>query len=398
VTAPVLAYCTNIHPAAGLAGVMDSLRTTAADVQRRVAPGAHLPIGLRLSAAEVVELEEPGAVERVADELGRLRLDVVCANGFPFGAFHGAGIKSDVHRPDWRDTRRVIYSERLGAALARFLPAHGAGGVSTSPLSYRPWGEPSREAQGAMARNIARVAQRFARLAEDTGRTVHLDIEPEPDGLLETLTGFARWFEQDLAPAAAVPDIGLDGDTLRRHVRLCLDACHAAVMHEPPAEAISALETVGVRVGRVQVSSALRITIPTEPDARVRMRRALAPFAESTYLHQTVGALDAGAIERWEDLPEALAALDTARAREWRIHYHVPVFWTGAGEIGTTQGHLIELLREVRTRGLCRLFEIETYTWGVLPAEMRLGLPDSIAREMDWLRDTLHVIDRESSA
>jgi hypothetical protein len=33
--------------------------------------------------------------------------------------------------------------------------------------------------------------------------------------------------------------------------------------------------------------------------------------------------------------------------------------------------------------------EVETYTWEVLPSKMRLPMKDSIARELQWVRDFL---------
>ncbi|RMH23911.1 MAG: xylose isomerase [Planctomycetota bacterium] len=394
-TGPTLAYCSNIHPADGLGAVTRALVGVGGEVRRHVAPRGRLAIGLRLSDAEAREFEAPGALRRFSDAVAGAGLRVACLNGFPFGAFHGGRVKEGVHRPDWRDEQRVAYTERLGSILARLLPEGAAGGVSTSPLSYAPWGAPSPGDLGSMTRNIARVAARFARLRDQAGRTVHLDVEPEPDGLIETVAGFARWFERDLAPVAR--SVGLSGAALRRHVRLCLDACHLAVMFEPVAEALGALERVGARVGRVQASSAIQAQIPGAESGRDSVRAALAPFAESTYLHQTVGATDGRIVERWPDLPDALASIGSARARSWRVHYHVPIFWSGAGVVATTQPELEAVVGAVLARTDCRLFEIETYTWSVLPADLRLELAASIARELAWLEGVIGAVSPGAS-
>ena len=42
-----------------------------------------------------------------------------------------------------------------------------------------------------------------------------------------------------------------------------------------------------------------------------------------------------------------------------------------------------------RTAPFTRHLEIETYTWDVLPPALKIDLLDSIAREYDWVLETL---------
>jgi hypothetical protein len=151
-------------------------------------------------------------------------------------------------------------------------------------------------------------------------------------------------------------------------------------------------EQAGVRIGRVQVSSALRVMIPEQKATRLSVHETLGSFAESTYLHQTIGQRRDGSLERWSDLPEALSNLMDTVCDEWRIHFHVPIFLRELGELSTTQRQTQVLIEQVRRRELCDLFEVETYTWSVLPTEMRTSLTDSIERELRWLIDELEVI------
>lgn len=380
-----ITYCTNIHPARGLAGVMESIDGVSAPLRARLAPAGVLPIGLRLSDAESRELDEPRALDSFAGFLAERGLAVACMNGFPFGDFSGAPVKDAVHRPDWADERRVAYTLRLARLLAALLPVGAPGGISTSPLTYRPWGEPSADRRRAMTTNIARVAAEFSRLSRETGRDLHLAIEPEPDGLIETAGEFTAWFTRELGRIASARPFAMNAEELRARIRVCLDACHSAVLFEEPAAALDEYARAGVRIGRVQVSGALDVMIPARRAERAICVEALAPYAEPTYLHQTIGRRDDGALVRWRDLPEAIAALAQTDAARWRIHYHVPIFWAGAGVLSTTQPCLRELLRLVRARGACALFEIETYTWAVLPAYLRRDLVDSIEREWRWL-------------
>ncbi len=56
------------------------------------------------------------------------------------------------------------------------------------------------------------------------------------------------------------------------HVRVCFDCCHFAVEHEDPRRGARSLRRPGVKVGRVQLSSALRCAFPGDRDG---VRRAI---------------------------------------------------------------------------------------------------------------------------
>ena len=98
------------------------------------------------------------------------------------------------------------------------------------------------------------------------GWFIHLDIEPEPDCLLENTTETIEFFEQWLFTrgAAWLADrLGLTPaaarEALREHIRVCFDCCHFAVEFEDPSVALDRFRAAGIRIGRVQLSSALRV-------------------------------------------------------------------------------------------------------------------------------------------
>jgi hypothetical protein len=135
------------------------------------------------------------------------------------------------------------------------------------------------------------------------------------------------------------------------------------------------LAECGIHVGKVQISSALAVALP---DAEAV--GALEAFAESTYLHQVIERDEDGIRRRFPDLRPALEAGGDG-AQEWRVHFHVPVFLQGYGRFASTQPTIRAVLDLLRERGFCQHLEIETYTWEVLPQDLRLPLVDSIARE-----------------
>jgi hypothetical protein len=213
------------------------------------------------------------------------------------------------------------------------------------------------------------------------GRDIHLDIEPEPDGLVETASEFVDLFEKLLhtgspllAKMAQLSVTQAEG-ILRRHVAFCFDLCHSTVEYEEPWTVLDALRNAGARIGRVQVSSAVKIALP----AQSKTRETLSALADPVYLHQTIGAR-----ERYADLPEALDRIEEAQSSEWRIHYHVPLFMESYDDLGSTQPETRIALAQLNPADV-RHLEIETYTWGVLPSDLRLDLADSIEREYRWV-------------
>ena len=340
-----LTYCTNIHPAIGWDAVRESLRAHAPALKARLSPDAPFGIGLRLSGAESSELLQGSRLADFKAWLDGEGLYVFTINGFPHGTFHGQPVKADVHAPDWRSEERVAYTLRLAEILGALLPDDVDGTISTNPLSYRPWLD--SDGWALATRNIVRVCD------ELRGTRIALAIEPEADGALATVHELIEWWPDEL------------------NATVCFDACHSAVAYEEPDAALDALDAAGIRVGKAQLSAAL--TVPGDAHEELRA------FADPIYLHQVT---EAGSLRTWPDLPEALSANGS---EEWRVHFHVPIFIERYGALESTQEHLRRCIERVDTAHL----EIETYTWDVLPADLKVSSVDSIAREYEWVLGVL---------
>jgi hypothetical protein len=94
-----------------------------------------------------------------------------------------------------------------------------------------------------------------------------------------------------------------------------------------------------------------------------------------------------GRLTRFSDLHLALDETSAAAtAEEWRVHFHVPLHWQPAGHLGTTQAHLLGLMDAAAADAkLCRHFEMETYTWEVMPEPMRQrDVVGQLANEYKW--------------
>ena len=160
--------------------------------------------------------------------------------------------------------------------------------------------------------------------------------------------------------------------------------------YEEPAAVVDRFAANGIRVGKVQVTAGLKCAIPGDGKARRALVRALKSLAHSPYLHQVTALRDDGTLCQYRDLGEALPRLPAVRDREWRVHFHMPLFAEGYEGLSTTQAETREVLRLLRKRGFTRHLELETYTWEVLPPAMQLDIVDSLEREYAWTLEILH--------
>jgi sugar phosphate isomerase/epimerase len=389
-----LTYCTNIHPSNGLNEVLDNLERYALLLKERLAPDTPFGIGLRLSGPESRELLEGDNLARFKAFLDANGLYVFTFNGFPYGPFHRQRVKEQVHAPDWQDEERVQYTLRLVRILDALLPEGMGGGISTSPLSYKAWVDTGDGATWRhLTENLVRIAQECIHLERAGGKRIHLDLEPEPDGLLENSRELVAFFQnwllmtgaEMLSERLAIPYREAQ-DELLEHIRVCFDTCHVAVAFEDPAEVLDRFSEVGIKVGKVQVSSALKVDVQAASET---LEPVLASLAESTYLHQVVQGNTDGSFVQYADLPDALPHLADAHAREWRIHFHVPIFVERYGLLTSTQDTILQTFALLRERGFTEHLEIETYTWEVLPPELKQDLLESIHREYAWVLDVL---------
>jgi hypothetical protein len=400
-----LTYCTNIHPGDGWPAVQANLRRFAPALKAQLSPATPFGLGLRLSAREARELLAGTVLADFRAWLDDQGLYVALINGFPYGPFHGTPVKAEVYAPDWRDPARVDYTLDLVRILQRLLPDAIDGGISTAPLTYKAWTAAADSgALELMTRNVARVAAALVRARQDHNVRIHLDIEPEPDCLLETSAETIAFFEQQLLPVggpvvqeAAGLSAAAAHDAILEHVQVCFDCCHFAVEFEEPLVALRQFREAGIKIGRVQLSSAIDVRIPDTAAEAASVVERLRPFADSTYLHQVIERQGA-VLRQYPDLGAALNDPAARSGREWRIHFHVPLFASDYDGLGSTQSYVARVLEVAVQAPFTTHLEIETYTWDVLPGALKMELGESIRREYQWVLATVAESRRASPA
>ena len=361
-----LGYCTNVHAGHDLQSTLANLEQHAARVRERL-EADQLGVGLWL-AADAAE-QAAGCADELRARLDTLGLRVFTLNGFPYSNFHEPVVKHRVYEPNWGDPRRLEYTKRLALILHRLLPEGEEGSISTLPIGWPapPCAPVDTQAAAAALRELA---LHLKRLEETTGRLIHVDLEPETGCILERSPDVVSFWRANLQGGPSSTS-----DAVNRYIRVCHDVCHAAVMFERQEEAFDAYRRAGVRVGKVQISSALRAGNNASDD--------LCAFVEPRYLHQT-SIRDEKGVRTFEDLPQALASTSRNENAEWRVHFHVPIFLESIGTLRTTSAD-IPMAVDLARRDSVRHFEVETYAWGVLPPAHRTSdLSEGIAAELRW--------------
>ncbi len=381
-----LTYCLNVHPGETWAENFRAIREHALAVKQRICPDQPFGLGLRLSDAASRTLREPGSLGQFQGFLAANDLYVFTVNGFPFGPFHGRPVKQDVYSPDWRRPQRRDYTIRLAEILAALLPEGVDGTISTVPGSYRSWISTNRDLQ-EIVRHLTETARALAEIHQQTGRHVCLALEPEPDCILETAEQGQQLLNGPLSSLGKACWADAEGvkpdwaaEKLADHVGLCLDAAHAAVSFEDLGRA---LKTTDVR--KLQLSSALAL----EPD-EASIERLLA-FDEPTYLHQVKVRRPDGSMRSFPDIPPAVDAWRRGQADgQWRVHFHVPLFFAGRDGLDATSDQIPSALLSHRPPGQQLHLEIETYTWSVLPQDLQPSdIVEGLCREFSWAIDRI---------
>ncbi|WP_199430593.1 metabolite traffic protein EboE [Qaidamihabitans albus] len=368
----MLSYCTNVHPAEDLDGILRQLDTYAVPVRERLGAD-RLGVGLWLAAEVAAGLAADRASrQRLSAELTARGLAVQTLNAFPYGGFHADVVKHAVYVPRWTDVSRLRYTLDCITVLADLLPADAAyGSISTLPLGWRePWSSSHDVRAGIAFEEVTRVLRTALARHE---QPIKLAVEPEPGCVLDTVADAVGWLAERVEP---------------EYVGLCLDTCHLAVSFADPAGAIDRIHRAGLQVVKVQASAALHVERPGSEQARA----ALAEFAEPRYLHQVRELAPSGEVLAADDLPEAL---DTLPAEgPWRVHFHVPLHAHPDPPLTSTTGVLEASLAALSAHdGRLPHVEVETYTWNVLPEGQRQELADGIADELRWAR--AHLLGQE---
>jgi hypothetical protein len=387
-----LSYCSNIHPGESWPEHFAQLKAHVPKVKEQVSPDAPFGIGLRLSALAAEQLLQANYLEEFQRWLQETDTYVFTINGFPYGQFHHAVVKDQVHEPDWTTPERLLYTQNLATILAQLIAEGETGTISTSPISYQGWFRHSAMAQLAVmdqaACQLAEMALFLHRLKVDTGKQIELSIEPEPAGLVENLKSTLAFFKEHLWQAGVkwLEKENIDQEKaieiIQTHIGVCLDTCHFSVMFEDSANVYDSLLASEIKVNKVQISAAPVFSL--NPDNCFEKMAALQKLNEPVYLHQVCCRDEEGLTLLFTDIAPFFEYVDVESIVEARTHFHIPLYAPEMSGFGSSANETALFLQHINKSMHALHFEVETYTWDVLPQELKQNLDTSISKELQW--------------
>ena len=338
--ASMIGYCTNVHPGVTLDQIKQNLERESLKVKQIVFPDQPMGIGLWLSSTATDQLIDTNERANFRDWLHQRQLVPYTVNAFPAGDFHQKVVKQDVYRPTWAKRSRFEYTRRVATILADLLPAGTQGTISTLPLGWPSMIRRSDDSPGSKtflqtcSQNLLKLTTVLAELEESHDVHLRLCIEPEPGCILDTCDDVVQYFDRYLFHSNQT-DSSLH--RAQRHLGVCHDICHSAVMFEPQAFALDQYVKAGITIGKVQVSSAIEVDFDSlDNSTAVETLIQLAAFVEPRYLHQTSVQVY-GSTFAFADLPLAMHSIGLEKpAGKWRVHFHVPIHEPTLGLIQTS--------------------------------------------------------------
>ncbi len=384
-----LCYSLNVFPSSesGFVQNIEQVVEKFCEIRRDPAIGDTTPIalGLWLDAGAIEELQSTAEFAKLKSLLKQNNFYVFTVNAFPYGKFHNEPVKDNVYLPNWTSELRRDFTCKVADILSELLPEGVIGSISTLPGGYRKHFERSSSLtklrlacrtsnyEDEIADNLVFTADHLAKIEKNTKKKIILGIEMEPDCIWESVREFCEFRKKYLQTESAGKYIGV-----------CYDTCHQELLEAVAGTGLALLKSENIPIAKIQLSAALQGIIQNNREA---VLRELANFADPVYLHQTRFFDKQNKITAsFRDIPEGNVKSDDAERAV--IHFHMPLFGTGISEnFSVVKGELEANLAILKKDSyLCSNIEIETYTYNVLPDNIKTEtIEEMITKEYRWV-------------
>ncbi len=387
-----LTYCSNIYSGDIWEDIFINLKKNIPKVSSKLSPNQAFGIGLRLSNNAAIQMLENNNIMIFQQWLNENNYYVATINGFVYGNFYTPNVKDKVYKPDWTTLERANFNFTLIEILSKLCTTGGEIGFSTSPLGYK-FGlrkESNRPFNDLTVDYLLLLIKKLILIEKKEDKTIHINFEPEADCLLENIEDIVNFFEKVLLVNLAVKlaqelnvTLPKARNYILKHLRVCYDICHQAIQFEDHIKNFETLNKLGIKIGKIQLSSALEINVKQNTLANLIID--LNKFKDKVYLHQVVIKNFDSSFTKYRDLSEALENFDDSKESFWRIHYHLPIFAENYNNLFTTRKEIQTVINFLKNSSITSCLEIETYTWEILPEDLKLNITESIVREYKWV-------------
>ncbi len=363
-----LTYCSNIFKEKTLYDLLEKIEKYAFFL-RKTFKKKWVGLSLCMSNKLIIELHEFKKLIFFGKWLKRHNFYLSSLNGFVYKVFHKKKIKENIYYPDWTSKNRNLYTKKLIMLLVHMKTGFNNSSISTMPISFRNWCK-KKDRKYIFFRssvNILDILNYLVMLNKKKKCFIHLDIEPEPFCLIESFENFLNFYFKWLIPnlnfCLYISYIKRSLYYLKKYINLCYDICHFSVNYYNHDKIISSILKNKLKVGKVQVSSALEVF----PDCNNKtiIINELFFLTKSKFLHQNT------AFDKNNSLfiknSDIIFILNKTLTYNTRIHCHMPLYLTRYKKfLKTTSEETKAVFLKILNQLNVRHVEIETYTYDML--------------------------------
>lgn len=377
-----ITYCSNIFKNNTIKNLIKNIQVYTKNINKLTS--------LCFSKNLATELKKNQNLNKIKTFLKRKKCIVAFINGFVYKNFHKKNIKEFIYYPDWTNCKRLIYTKDLIYISQKFLIFEKCINISTNPISYNEWVYKNKKYILVKSiNNIFIILKLIIKIKQFKKLDININIEPEPFCLLSSIKDFIIFYTDYLRPILTKKiknNLKFKKKTalfyINKHLNLCLDLCHASVVYDDQIKLLKILLKKKIKIGRVQVSSALKIK-----KFNKEIIKTLNFLNKSPFLHQSYMIIKEKIIKKKDFKNVSLN--DLFKAEEVRIHCHVPIYIKEfSKDIYTTNFDIINTINFLKYYfKKIKIFEIETYTYNIIYKNN--NKIKSIIKEYTWLKNLL---------
>ncbi|HFL8824107.1 MAG TPA: metabolite traffic protein EboE [Candidatus Azoamicus sp. OHIO1] len=389
-----LTYCLNVFKSKNWEETLYNIKIFVSNIKKTY-PNKEIGIGLCISNSISKELIKKRNLLDLIILIKNENIYIPSINGFVYKKFHQKSIKDKIYIPEWTSNSRILYTKLLIKILKELLPKNVNGSITTLPISYKPWINKKNKTYifYKSSINISKIIDILININKKYKKLIHLDIEPEPNCLIENSKEIVRFYKLWLLP--------IGSDYLRNkyniekkiaialikdHIKICYDICHFSTNFEKTTTIIKLLTKEKIKIGRIQISSAIKIKTPKKKEKFKKIINKISHLSYSPFLHQTVEKNN-NQIKKFIDIKYAIKTIKKNKKSEWRIHCHLPIYLKKYSILETTNKDTKSVLKNLINNKITNHIEIETYTYNVISPNS--DIMASIIKEYNWVIEIL---------
>jgi len=226
-------------------------------------------IGLSISDRSCRQLLDGMNLAMMKDWLEEQQLMLSSLNGSNYVNLKSCANNEDYHKPDWNTQERVEYTKRLNRILAVLLPQDQEGSITTSAISLASWYQEHpgkiKAVNKTCAIHLASIVEDLLQIRREAGKMIYLNLQMLPSSILQSEKHLIDFYEKYLLPVGVEhlfkkfklsPSIA--EDTIRSHVRICLNTAHLISAKRDVAQVVSSFKNAGIRIGKLKIENLLK--------------------------------------------------------------------------------------------------------------------------------------------